>query len=289
MVKIGVFIDAIQIAVAQGAVKADVAAAAIKLYAESGEFFLRRNPFDSAIASDSTLLAFEKRYQEYLTAVDIAALSLSRTVAPDVATASDQVSKGSHKARTDATHASDAQVLAFGKAINDLLALSETMQRVMTKPRADTATVSDIAAKGPSKPRADSAAVSDVASKGPGKSAQDAVGTTDVRSLTATKALADTVTSTDDINGSAVTDDDQVIQFIKTLTDPISAADVLQRIVSYSRAFNESVSVADAASRQASKPVADAVGTSDSGTVFWQSYCDPSYFAGDYVGNSISF
>lgn len=188
MVKIGVFIEAIQVAVAQGAITAEVGAEAIKYYAEVGEFFLRRNAFDTATTADDTLLEITKRFQDAMVAIDVAVLSLNRGINESV-TASEVVSKGSSKSFAEGSTVADTSVRAFGKRV----------------------------------------------------------------------------------------------------TDPITAADLLERIASYSRAFTESLSAADVASRHTSKVATDSAATSEQGQLFLQNYAEGSYFAEGYIGTTTTF
>lgn len=289
MVKIGVFIEAIQLAVAQGAIKADVAAEAIKLYTEVGEFFLRRNLFDQAAATDQEILAFEKRVQEALFTIDRVALGLSRAVGPELLSAADVATKGAGKSRSSTATTADTDVITFGKAITELLSLQDVARRVVGKVRTSAATTADAIGKGVARSRASSATSTDAAVKGPNKARSSAAAASDTQSKVIGRAVQDAVNVTDDINGSAVADDDQVIQFVKSLTDPVGASDVLARIAAYGRAFTESLSAADVVSRQTSKGLADNVGFSEQGLIFWQSYVDPTYLAEDYVGNSKTF
>lgn len=178
MVKIGVFIEAIQVAVAQGAISAEVGAEAIKYYAEVGEFFLRRNLFDEVLSSDQALLDFMKRFQEVSFAIDDVALSLGRGVT-DTASVSDSVSKGPNKARTEAIGTTDSEVLTFGKAVTEMLGTVESFQRVQGKTRTDTASVADTTTKALTKARTESLASVDVASKQTSKQRTDAAAVSD--------------------------------------------------------------------------------------------------------------
>lgn len=288
MVKISAFIDAIQIAVGQGAIKADAAAQAIQAFVEVGEFFLRRNPFDHVATAEDYLFEFDKRIQEASYATDAISLGLLRGIA-ESAVVSDSKSLGLGKAASDGVATSDTRTRAFGKGINDAPATSETMTRVSSKVRTDAAAAIDAKSLAFGRSITDSASVSDSDALHFGKRPVDSVATADSELFAFGKQINDTAVATDDLNGSAVADDDQTIQFIKGLTDPVTAQDILQRIAAYSRAFEESLSASDLASIESAKPRSDSVATADTGLVFWQNYADATYFAGDYVGNSQSF
>ena len=83
------------------------------------------------------------------------------------------------------------------------------------------------------------------------------------------KFLTSTATATDDLDGEATTEDDQEIQFFKVLNHTTSAADTKTLTVSLAKA--------------------DTTNASDAGSLRSQNYCDFTYFAEDYVGQSRTF
>ena len=81
------------------------------------------------------------------------------------------------------------------------------------------------------------------------------------------RALSDNITATDDINGEAVIDDDQTVQFIKTLLD--------------------NYNISDSNILQPNKVETDQLSSTDQVTILNQGYADnPNYFLEDYVGDS---
>jgi hypothetical protein len=288
VVKIGVFIEAIQVAVAQGAIKAEAAAQAIQAFVDVGEFFLRRNPSDTTQPSDAALLRFEKLIQDQAVTVDATTLALLKGIF-DSAIASDVKSLGFGKARANSVTLADVRVKTVGKGLTESQQATDQATRVVGKVRASAAAAVDAKALSFGQSRTDSVSVGDVDVLGLSKPRTDQASTSDADVLSVSKTLADAASVTDDLNGSAVADDDQTIQFIKSLTDPVTAQDILQRIVAYTRAFAEPATTADVARKQSSKQRSDSVATSDTGMLFWQDYADPTYFGGDYVGNSQSF
>lgn len=139
------------------------------------------------------------------------------------------------------------------------------------------------------------------------------------------RTLTDSITATDDVDGNLATDDEQTMQYRKAVTELFSVGDTTYIVVSFVRTFSEQATVADAAranmlkvltettglSEQAlfrfnrpvadtstasdaainsvRKPAADSTSVSDTGSLRMQSYCDITYFAGDYVGTSLTF
>jgi len=83
------------------------------------------------------------------------------------------------------------------------------------------------------------------------------------------------------------TSDANVIAFDSGKTDSFSLSDFTAIV--YSPAYSDTVSSSDAASLSTDKPFSETMSTLDSGSVIAQNYCDITYFAADYVGESRTF
>ena len=83
------------------------------------------------------------------------------------------------------------------------------------------------------------------------------------------RSFSDGFTATDDIDGVVTPEDDQKIQFFKNTTN--------------------TVGITDAAALQLGISLSEAPAATDSGLIVSQGYCDITYFAEDYVGESRTF
>lgn len=171
----------------------------------------------------------------------------------DTVTLSDDTTFSFSKLLTDTPFVSDAQARAFGKFVVDAFAASDSITR-----------------KDFGKSLADSAAMTDALAKTIGTTLPgDTATASDSIARAFAKFLTSTATATDDLDGEATTEDDQEIQFFKVL--------------------NNSTSAADAKALTFGKFLADIASTTDAGSLRSQNYCDFTYFAEDYVGESRTF
>jgi hypothetical protein len=83
------------------------------------------------------------------------------------------------------------------------------------------------------------------------------------------RSFSDGFTATDDIDGAVTSEDDQEVQFFKNTTN--------------------TVGITDAAALQLGISLSEAPAATDSGLIVSQGYCDITYFAEDYVGESRTF
>lgn len=83
------------------------------------------------------------------------------------------------------------------------------------------------------------------------------------------RSFSDGFTATDDIDGVVTPEDDQKVQFFKNTTN--------------------TVGITDAAALQLGISLSEAPAATDSGLIVSQGYCDITYFAEDYVGESRTF
>ena len=116
---------------------------------------------------------------------------------------------------------------AFSKASEDIAAALDTASRDVGKPANDTAGAADSAARSLSKPASDAFTADDLFS----------------RQVSFNRTFNDLVNATDDIDGIASIEDDQEVSFFKFT--------------------NDSLSFADAASKDSSKPLADVMAAQD--------------------------
>lgn len=145
---------------------------------------------------------------------------------------------------TDTANASDSAVKSVGKGLTDVAQASETLVRSFGKTLTDSANPVDVAAITAEKTASDTATPSDAAVLG------------------LNKTLNDTVYATDDIDG-IVTDDDQIIQFMKVLSEVVTPTETLVIANGFNREFVESAVSGDAAAKTFIKNLTDAVNVTD--------------------------
>ena len=203
----------------------------------------------------------------------------------------------------------------FAKVITDTVGVAELFGFSRDRAVPDSATTADSAALTFSTSKADSATATDaltdlVFTKAPvdAASAADAI-----TAFSASKVLTDTATSVDspafsaskalvDTSSAA---DAFVASVLKPLSDAASAADAptnnFTKIVSdlatladaaalsASKVLSDTPTLADVVAISAGKSIIDIATASDSGSLRMQDYCDFTYFAEDYVGESRTF
>ena len=203
----------------------------------------------------------------------------------------------------------------FTKVITDTVGVTELFGFFRDRAVPDSATTADSAALTFSTSKADSATATDaltdlVFTKAPVDvaSAADAI-----TAFSVSRALADTATGTDSpallvakpVVDTASTADASVVSVLKALTDTASGADAhvsnFTKIVSdlaaladaaalsASKALSDTSTLADVVANSAGKGIIDTATASDSGLLTMQDYCDFTYFAEDYVGESRTF
>jgi hypothetical protein len=185
---------------------------------------------------------------------------------------------------TDSVDVPDAHVIAFSKALVDNFALTEVVSRVFTKSLSSGVAMNDSFDLG------DGAVF--VFTKG----VMNVVFAADTQTKTVTKGVTDTQALADTLSynfAKALADSVAVVEAIslassKLLTDTAGAVDAA--VLAFSKlADPDSVSLADAVFLSPNKAFSDMIGAADAGSLVAQSYCDITYFAEDYVGESRTF
>lgn len=262
MIRIDLFVESVALAVEDGTISANVAAEVIAAAIESGEFFLRRQVADVISFTEVVAKGPHKYGDEEVITLENFRYVSSKAFAEALGTA-DLTSVFLSKSFSEAKVVSDAHSKVFGKAKADLAIAVDVQAKTTTKPRVDAVDAADVSARLTTKPRSDAVGVVDVRTSVYGLAKADTADVSDVYTASKGKVLADSVATTDDMNGASV-DDDQNVQFLKTLTHLIATSDVLARTVSFSRAPSESLSLSeDIASAVTKAPIADAAATAD--------------------------
>ncbi len=144
----------------------------------------------------------------------------------------------------DTARATDSAAKAVGKGLTEVAQASETLVKSYGKTLSDTGSASDLAAKTFGKTASDTATPSDAAVLG------------------LNKTLNDTAFATDDVDG-IVTDDDQIIQFMKVLSEVVTPTETLVIANGFNREFVESAVSGDVAAKTFIKNLIDTVNVTD--------------------------
>jgi hypothetical protein len=185
---------------------------------------------------------------------------------------------------TDSVDVPDAHVIAFSKALVDNFALTEVVSRVFTKSLSSGVAMNDSFDLGDgavfvfTKGVMNVVFAADTQTKTVTKGVTDTQVLADTLSYNFAKALADSVAAAEAIS----------LASSKLLTDTAGAVDAA--VLAFSKlADPDSVSLADAVFLSPNKAFSDMIEPADAGSLVAQSYCDITYFAEDYVGESRTF
>jgi hypothetical protein len=185
---------------------------------------------------------------------------------------------------TDSVTVPDLRTMAFAKALADSFAVSEAATRLFTKSLTSGVAMNDSFDAGDGAVYAFTKGVSnvvfaqDAVAKGAHKGLSDSQGLTDTQALTFAKALA----------SAAVIADALSADVDKGLTDSFTPSDALAFLID-KLVDPDSVSIADATALSPQKAISDMIEPVDAGSLISQGYCDITYFAEDYVGESRTF
>ena len=196
---------------------------------------------------------------------------------------------GRYKLVLDSTVVLDAAVIAFGKALTDIATATDAAALVVSKPFTDALTPTDDFARAVDYVRAFSHAssISDTTVVSFIKAAHDSFVASDaITTMSFAKFLTDGVAMNDSFDAV----DGSQYAFTKGVSNIVFASEELSRQVDYVRGFTDATgAVEDTKYFDFVKSLADNTTTSDAGSLRSQGYCDFTYFAEDYVGDSRTF
>jgi hypothetical protein len=185
---------------------------------------------------------------------------------------------------TDSVAVPDVRTMAFAKALTDSFSFTDAASRVFTKSLSSGVAMNDSFDAGDGAVYSFTKGVSnvvfaqDAVAKGQHKVLSDSQGLTDAQAFEFAKALA----------SAAVIADAAVRDVSKLLTDGVAPSDALAFLID-KLVDPDSVSIADATALSPQKAISDMIEPVDAGSLVSQSYCDITYFAEDYVGESRTF
>ena len=183
----------------------------------------------------------------------------------DTATITDSPARSVGKPVSDSYLAAEAHSLGAGKVLNDAGLLVDVDTLDVGKALADSPVATDAEARAVGKLLANTSLATDSFSQGLTKILADTVDFAEALSFdqTTLREFEDTVDATDDVDGTASILDDQEIAFIKFANNTAGVADLLVRVVAYTRGFSEQPTASDSHIAQTSKPFSETPAASD--------------------------
>jgi len=235
---------------------------------------------DLIVMNDGTALHLVKGAQDAIALTDYTTLGVDKGLAESVAF-SDAI----------------VTVLIFLRDFADSLALSDAQALTVAKAFVDAASATDAATLAFASNQADAVSLVEATALSLAKSFADSVGATDDVALAVDRAVADAATLADAavlLVSKAIDETQQVLDDValssaKALTDGVGLNESLAFDYALASTIGNVAFVSDLAVVSSNKPQADSVGTTDSGFILSQDYCDLTYFAEDYVGTAKAF
>lgn len=240
---------------------------------------------DLAVMTDGLRFALAKALTNSVQAVDTTRYEFEKAVSADSVSLTDDFTKLLIFVRNfaDVLSLSEAQVLAIAKVLRESAVMSDATAKQVTKSNSDTFALGDAAAKQFTKNIVDAYGLTDVSRYSFTKISSDTLTTPDAMARAFSKALADTFSL----------QDTEIFSLAKLISDGVAMNDGFDAgdgaVYTFSKGISNVTMVSDATSRQSNKVTADTVTTADAGSLVNQNYCDITYFAEDYVGESRVF
>jgi hypothetical protein len=221
----------------------------VVVVSEGKSFSLSRSLSDTTPVSDTSSLSLELPRADSVSSSDTTTTEAQKGLFDATSVDSAQAYSFTRGAETDSVSPSDTDVYVFGKGLFETPTITEAARYGLARPLADSYGVSDASSNVFSTSRADEAAIGDIFDK----------------QLTYQRSLSDAF----------------------GLNDNFGAGDgiafVWERVIANVAIMGDNSAIA----LQYGK--SDGTVIVESGSLVSQGYCDPTYFAEDYVGDSRSF
>lgn len=261
---------------------------ALQVTAESDS--TNKNPYvaDTLVFVDAKVIAFAKTLADsgFITPTDALAHKTDKAVADSVSLVENF-----------------SKLLIFIRRFADTLAISEALALDLGKALYDTAAATDAATREISKLIPDGVAMNDEADTTDGllvlftKAFTNMAFVADAKTVDFVKAVTDSVSPADTLaslfakllSDTVLFADAASLGFGLAKTDSVSATELIAIALIVGRSVNDSVTMADSTSLAPNKGLSDSASVDDSGALLSQGYCDITYFAEDYVGESRTF
>ena len=261
----------------------------IRSFAESVEIqsrpfkTLARPAADALVVSDIYRMTPVKGVLDGVSATDQSTRFVAKALQESQLVDTSKVSVSANKGLRESLSLADVVTRFGSKAIGDLLSTEDAATRVFAKSISDGFGLNDSAEAldglltQVSKSVANVVFASDVLTRSSGKQVSDAASVEDAKAISLARPLSDAFAQLDHV----------VVQSSKGVTDIQSVLDALR--VSFTRPVADSFGLTEATSRSTGKTATDTQSLSDAGSLVVQGYCDPTYFAEDYVGEARNF
>jgi hypothetical protein len=242
-----------------------------------------RNFADVAALSEAQQFDLAKAVTDSLAIADLTALLTSKPFTDNTQEVLDTVALQALKAVLDAVAASDVSALGVTKPVSDAASVSDSTAIEHQVPKSDSVSAEDSTNLEPAKYVYDAAALSDAAVRAVDKALTDAVAALEFIAAMVEKPVAD----------STAVADASFAAFLKALTDGVGindSADATDGLLfQTNKSFANVAHASDAVSQLLNAIKSDPAFAADAGSLVSQGYCDLTYFAEDYVGDTRTF
>jgi hypothetical protein len=240
---------------------------------------------DSVVTTDGTVFAVTKLLGDIQVMTDATSISVLKPLADGLAMA-DAQTVSALKALADSITQPDAKTIGVSKALGDIIQATELIAKVLSRPLADALGMTDDETVEALKGLSDSAVMQDSLTTLLLfiRDFNDQVSVPDLRAtlfIPSTKVEQITVA------------DDDFFSYQKNIADGFAMNDGSEAVDGSQYSIHKGISnvafVGDLRSSFFTTSRLESTTVADAGLVSAQNYCDPTYFAEDYVGVSQSF
>jgi hypothetical protein len=251
-------------------------------FTDQTSFTFARPLADNFSLTDFPVRNFGKQTTDFFGLSDTDSLLVTKANA-DSLTVPDSTARGFTKARTDSFSLADSKSFLLARPAADSFTFTDSASRTSTKALTDSFTQADALNRSFTKARTDSFTLSDTSTRVATKRLVDSFNQSDSNTKAFVKARADAFTFTELLSRSLT----RTIQDGFAMNDSADLADgITYQTVKY---VNNLAFVTDAKVLLPRLGKTDTVSLVSAGLLTSQSYCDMSYFAEDYVGQSRTF
>ncbi len=212
---------------------------------------------DGTGVEDGFIYAFLKGLSDDSALVDEAVFAFNKVINDSPSITHTEVFDFYKNIANEAANVAEAHSLNLGKTLTDGSAAVDVYTYAATKALTDNPGVADSMDYEQGKAFTESPALTDAIVNAFFKNPADAAGTTDAAVFDRNKILSDGVNATDDIDGTASTNDDQEMQFVKNTSETPSVSDVLVIVAAFTRSFTETPSITDSDTIETGKNVTE--------------------------------
>lgn len=226
-----------------------------------------------------------RKVREQVAVSDSSMFAVGKPVADAVSTASDLAAFAIAKRPADAVSLSDVIVIVKTslRSFSDAVSVGSAATLLLSRPVTDSSAAVDVLTRAISKAVSDAVGINDGTDVGDGSTWQFAKTVNNVATPSDALAMAFSTAFVD----AATAADLYTPSLDKPLADTLVAGDAAA--VAVARPAADTVSVYDLLTQIFTKALTEVATVSSSGSLISQGYCDLTYFAEDYVGESRTF